>query len=729
MTTLLRRQSPRHRRPVGQALAIIPLCLLALLLPVWAQAQSNPSQSGQAAASFQLPTLVVTAQKEPADAQTLPVSLTTVDGSTLRNAGIEIVSDAALFAPNVQFSEFTARKLSNPRFRGLGASPANPAIATYFDGVPQLNTNSSSIDLMDVAQVEFVRGPQSALFGRNAIGGLINVTSARPSLSGWTGSLSVPFANHSSRDVRGSVAGPVVEGKLGVALAMQYGQRDGFTVNDVTGNDLDSRSAFSAKGQLLWTPASDWETRLIVTGERARDGDYALSDLGGLRASPFHAARDFEGHTYRDIIGTTVLARREGMRVALSSTTGFLRWKTEDATDLDYTPLPLLRRDNNEESFQFTQEVRVASSANAPIRLSDGAALKWQTGVFLFTQNYDQEAVNTLSPFLLSPFIAFPVSQTSPRAALDDFGIGVYGQGTATLASRFDLTAGVRVDNEQKDATLSTFYTPAIAAPRDVVIDKGFSNVSPQFSAAVRIQPDKMVYGAITRGYKAGGFNPASPAGSEAYGEEHAWNAEGGVKTSWAGGRVSANATVFRIDWEDLQLNLPDRSVPGQFYIANVGGATSSGVEFELNARVHPSIDIFSAVGYTHARFTQGSVSSGVNVGGNTIPNTPDYTATIGAQLSHPLAQGVSLYARGEATFYGAFEYDDMNTAGQESYSLANFRAGVRGGYLFAEAWIRNAFDTRYIPVALPYGALAPSGFLGEMGRPRTFGLSAGVTF
>jgi iron complex outermembrane receptor protein len=87
------------------------------------------------------------------------------------------------------------------------------------------------------------------------------------------------------------------------------------------------------------------------------------------------------------------------------------------------------------------------------------------------------------------------------------------------------------------------------------------------------------------------------------------------------------------------------------------------------------------------------------------------------------------VYGRAEAVFYGAFEYDDLNLARQDAYSLANFRAGARGRYLFAETWIRNAFDTRYIPIAIPYGALAPSGFVGEMGRPRTFGLSAGVTF
>jgi iron complex outermembrane receptor protein len=705
------------RRP-DSSFAIIFASLL--LVPSLVRAQAP-------AATFQLPPVIVTAQKEAADAQGLPVSLTAISEPTIRNSGATIVSD--LFAPNVSFTEFTARKLSNPRFRGIGASPANPAVATYFDGVPQLNTNSSSIDLLDVGQVEFVRGPQSALFGRNSIGGLINVTSARPSLSGWTGSLSVPFANFSSREVRGNVAGPVVNGTLGVAVAMQYGSRDGYSVNDLTGDDIDSREAFSAKGQVLWTPNRSWETRVIVNGERARDGDYALSDLAGLRANPYHAMHDFEGHTNRDIFGTTILNRHERARVSITSTTGFLKWKTEDATDLDYTPLPLIVRNNNEESFQFTQEVRVASAPNATIRLSDGAALKWQAGGFLFTQNYEQNAVNTLAPFTFSPSINFPLAITLPDAELDDVGIGVYGQGTATLANRVDLTAGVRVDHEQKDASLSTFFTPQIAPRRDLVTDESFSNVSPQFSAAVHLQPEKTAYVSVTRGYKAGGFNPVSPAGSEAYGEEHAWNIEGGVKTMWAAGRVMANASVFRINWEDLQLNVPDLTSPAQFYIANVGSATSTGLEVELNGRVHSSVDVFGGVGYTRARFSDDAVSNGVPVAGNTIPNTPEYTVTLGTQVSHPLRPGISLYGRAEAVFYGAFEYDDLNLARQDAYSLANFRAGARGRFLFAEAWVRNAFDTKYIPIAFAYGQLAPSGFIGEMGKPRTFGVSAGLTF
>ena len=247
-------------------------------------------------------------------------------------------------------------------------------------------------------------------------------------------------------------------------------------------------------------------------------------------------------------------------------------------------------------------------------------------------------------------------------------------------------------------------------------------------SVAYRVRPEHMLYATAGRGFKAGGFNPASPAGSESYGEEHTWNLEGGLKTSWAGGRVSGNASVFSIEWEDLQLNLPNLAAPGQFYIANVGGATSRGVELELSARPNSSVDLFGALGYTRARFGSGSLSSGADVSGNTIPNTPEYTATVGGQVTRSVGSA-TVYGRAEMVFYGTFEYDDANTARQEAYSLANVRFGVRGRLLFAEGWVRNAFDTRYIPVAFAYGQLAPSGFVGESGRPRTFGLSGGVSF
>jgi iron complex outermembrane recepter protein len=670
-----------------------------------------------------LPPVTVNAQKEPAEIQTLPVSVTAVSAETIEEAGLRTVSDGALFAPNTIFTEFTARKLSNARFRGIGSSPGNPAITTYLDGVPQLNSNSSNIDLLDVTQLEFVRGPQSALFGRNALGGVVNVATRRPGNGKWTGNASMPFGNYSSFELRGTASGALIADTLSAGGAFNVISRDGFTVNSVTGDDLDSRSSFSGKGQLLWKPAQQWEARVIVSGERARDGDYALNDLASLRATPFTAARDVEGFTHRNIFNTTILTERKGSDFTISTTTGFVRWTTQDSTDLDYSPVPLATRDNDEQDFQFTQEVRVASTK--PTALPGNASLRWQAGAFLFTQNYEQDAVNHLAPLVIAPIA---VNQYSPVAELDDVGFGLFGQGTLALNDKLDVIAGARFDYESKNADLKSFLDPALAPPTVVNADDSFSNVSPQISVSYRLQPQRMVYATLARGFKAGGFNPASPAGSESYGEEQTWNVEGGIKTRWWNDRVAFNAAAFFIDWNNLQLNVPNLAVPAQLYIANVGNAASAGFELETVAKAAPGVDVFGTFGLTEAHFGDGSTALGADISDNEVPFTPDVTASMGVQYGRAITPTYTVYGRADLVIYGAFKYDESNAQGQDAYSLTNLRGGVRTKRFFGEAWMRNAFNTAYIPIALSF-PFAPSGYIGENGAPRTFGVNVGITF
>ena len=695
--------------------------LLLALAPTASFAQSNQSPS------IVLPTVIVTAQKEAADVKDVPASVTAVTAATISDSGLRAITDAAIFAPNTVFTEFTARKVSNARFRGIGSSPANPAITTYLDGVPQLNSNSSNIELLDVGQIEFVRGPQSPLFGRNTLGGIVNVTTARPSMSAWTGSAIVPFGNNGLWEARGNVSGPVGD-KAAIGVAAGKQQRDGFTVNSITGNDLDSRDGTFAKAQALFVPNANWEARVIYAHERNRDGDYALGDLSAIRIAPFRVARDHEGFTNRDINNLTVNLRGTGQNFAIESTTGFIKWKTEDDTDLDYSPLPLATRLNLEDDRQFTQEVRIASPENAPLAFGS-MMIKWQAGIEYFNQAYNQDAVNSFSAFVLDPRVNFPVSMHSPEASIDSNGVGIFGRATITLTDKADLTAALRFDHESSDAHLNTFFSPAFQPANVVAADQTFNDVSPQFAFGYRVNPQYTTYLSAARGYKAGGFSPAALPGSEAYGEEHAWHVEGGVKSTLAGGKVAANAAVFFIDWDDLQLNVPNPFVPGQFYIANVGGARSNGVEVDVTARPRPDLDVFATLGFTSAKFAAGTVANGVAVDDNNLPYTPDYTASFGGQMTRAVTSSINGFARAELVFTGAFSYDEANSEGQDAYSLVNLRAGARAKRLFGELWIRNAFDTSYVPIAIPYPGFAPSGFIGENGRPRTFGITIGTRF
>jgi iron complex outermembrane receptor protein len=537
----------------------------------------------------------------------------------------------------------------------------------------------------------------------------------------------VPFGNIGYKEARGNVSGPIGD-RAAIGFAAGTQRRDGYTTNAITGNDLDWRDGTFAKAQLLFLPTANWEGRFIYAHERNRDGDYALGDLDALGTAPYRVARDFEGFTNRDINSLTVNLRGTGLNLAIVSNTGYVKWDTEDATDLDYTPLPLARRTNNEADRQFTQELRIASPENAPLQLRNEMLLKWQAGVEYFNQAYEQDAVNILSAFVLSPEIPFPVSMHSPEAQIDNAGIGVFGRATLTFNDRTDFTAGLRFDHEASDAVLRTFMDPAVAPENVVTAEASFSDLSPQFGVRYRATTNHNVYASMARGYKAGGFNPASIPGREAYGEEHAWHLEGGVKSTLAGGRVSANAALFFINWDDLQLNVPNPFVPGQFYIFNVGAAKSGGVELDVTARPLGNLDVFASFGYTSARFSEGSESGGVSVSDNKVPFTPDYTALFGAQLNRAVTSSINAFARAEAVLTGAFQYDEANTRGQEAYSIVNLRAGARRRFLSAEVFLRNAFQTRYVPIAIPY-QFAPSGFIGEMGRPRTFGISIGASF
>jgi iron complex outermembrane receptor protein len=697
--------------------SLLASAFLAIAAPAFAQ--STPP-------TVSLPTVIVTAQKEATDVKDVPASITAVTAQTITDSGLRAITDAAIFAPNTVFTEFTARKVSNARFRGIGSSPGNPAITTYIDGVPQLNSNSSNIELLDIGQIEFVRGPQSPLFGRNTLGGIVNVTTARPSMSKWGGTAFAPFGNAGLKEVRGNISGPLGS-QAAIGFAGGHQRRDGYTVNAITGNDLDFRDGTFAKAQFLLLPNANWETRLIYAHERNRDGDYALGDLDLIQVTPHRVARDFEGFTNRDINSVTFNVRGTGQNVAIEGNTGFVKWNTEDATDLDYSPLPLATRTNDEADRQFTQEIRVSSPANAPLALTDRLMLKWQAGVEYFNQAYEQDAVNTLSAFVL-PQVPFPVVMHSPEAAIDNAGIGLFARGTLAINEKTDVTAGLRFDHEASDAVLRTFVDPEVFPANVVTAELSFSDVSPQFAVAYRVTPEYNVYASASRGYKAGGFNPAAIPGREAYGEEHAWHVEGGVKSTFAGGRAAASAALFVIDWDDLQLNVPNPFVPGQFYIFNVGAARSSGFEAEVTARPTGMLDVFASFGYTRARFADGTESMGVDVSDHKLPFTPDYTALVGAQASRGITSTINGFVRGEVVLSGEFQYDEANSRSQEAYSLVNIRAGARSKYLFGEVFVRNAFQTRYVPIAIPY-QFAQSGFIGENGRPRTFGISFGVTF
>ena len=249
----------------------------------------------------------VSAKKEPEDKQKVPVSVTAVSEDDARSNPAPRSSATRPSSRRIRSSPSSRRGSSATRGSAASARARPiPGITTYIDGVPQLNTNSSSLELLDIGadrirarpaeravRTEHARRPRQHHDARGR-------------------------RRHAGRDVLGAVrqlrvvgdcaadaSGPVIDDKLVVGFAFAHLERDGFTVNDLTGNDIDDRSAFSAKGQVLWTPTQNWEARVIVSRRaRARRRLRAERSRDAARERRSTSARDFEGFTDRDIFST-----------------------------------------------------------------------------------------------------------------------------------------------------------------------------------------------------------------------------------------------------------------------------------------------------------------------------------------------------------------------------------------------------------------------------------------
>jgi iron complex outermembrane receptor protein len=703
--------------------------------------------------STQLPDIIVTANHAPERVQDVAASVTGIPSSEIERAGLGSVRDASALAPNINVVEFTARAVSNPQFRGVGGSPTNPGVTTYIDGVPQLSGDTSSIEFLDLERIEFVRGAQGTLYGRNTLGGVINLISREPSKQ-WSAFGEQTVGDFAQRDFRGGVSGSLTNDWAG-SLAAGYSTRDGYTINDATGHDLDRRDAKLGKAQLAYRPNDQLQIRLIGYLEDSNDGDFALGDLAQLRANPYHVNHNFEGFTQRRINGQTLHIDYRSAAFNFESITGRVGYSALETTDLDANATDQLTRRNHRIGDQLTQEFRFSSPQ--ALSLWGDLHLNWQAGLFGFRQGNDQQVTNFIPVDYLvqsaNTFFSLPANvppaalaalaqaaatlnadpaQDRTTASLNDRGLGGFAEGRFDL-DQWSLTLGLRYDYEHKQAdilsgtslTLAGLEIP-VSGPTSVNSHRTFNDVSPRAILAYAPDDSLKLYFSAAKGYRAGGFNPQSPAGKESYDEEHSVNLELGAKGRWFDGRLAANLSVFDIQLDDLQLNVPIPGGAGRFYIDNTGKATSRGAELELTAKPLAELTLFSTLGILDARFGNGSQAMGSDVSGKRLPFGDRLTLLTGAQYYWRLSDAISLGLRAEYQRAGDYFYEAQNQEGQDAYGLLNLRAGLSGAHWRIEAGVRNALDQDTIPLAIPYTGIAPSGYVGESGAPRTFAFLIG---
>lgn len=640
----------------------------------------------------------------------LPLSTTVSDAEFLSSAMIRTVNEAAIYAPNTFFVESTSRRLSLPYVRGIGGSGLNPGVTTFIDGVPQFHTSSANLSLLDVAQIDLTRGPIGTMFGRNTVAGGIHITSNQPSRTTFGGEFQTTFGNYNLWDFRSSVSGPLIEDYLSFSLAGGLTERDGYSKNTLTGQDADNRSAKFGKAQFLWAQDERLEVRLIIAGESDRDGEPVFTDLKALRQRPHETQQDYRGYSTRDVIMPTLQVIYHADTCDFTSFTGYVGWKTDEASDLDYTATPLLTQLNQEQMRTWTQEFRFANPVNETIMLNKELKLSWQAGLILFHNDYRQNIQNSF-PAILIPY------PRSTQTELTQLGFGSYTQGTLLWKERLSLTAGLRWDYEKKDIVSRTSTISFVSLARHLKAKQLFSQITPQMAISYQLSPNLMTYLSLTSGYTAGGFNNVGPA---EYDEERSWSYELGLKGRALKNKLLFDAAAFFTDWQNLQI--AQSISPSLSALQNAGKATSRGLETTLALRLSSRITFFSSASWQTTELAKSTLKNGDTVGNTALPYAPEYSFALGTLFNQPLSARLSLYARVDIQTFGSFQYDVQNSFTQDAYTLANFRLGLRQNAWFVEAFTNNAFKTEYI-------ALASTNNIGENGAPLTVGMRAGLRF
>ncbi|WP_392477512.1 TonB-dependent receptor domain-containing protein [Nostoc sp. C110] len=654
--------------------------------------------------------LTVTAQKRPENAQNVPISVTVIPRQEIEDANIDSLIDIANQTPNfnflptssggTEFSNYSLRGLNNQNFL-----TAQDSVAFYIDDIPIDYNGFLDLALLDLEQIEVLRGPQSTLYGRNSSGGVVNITSRQATPEPQT-RISASYGRYNSRELQFSLNDALVDDKLSLRIAGAYRGQDGFIRNLATGNEIGERSRLAARAQLLWTPTPDWTVSFNSYNSFTDDGNPTYNKLNP--SDPFEVNLQTEGYSKLDTNTQAFKIGYNGEGFRATSITARRFTRQENVVPGSTGAVQII---DGIDSTLWTQELRFQSPETAK-------RFQWLLGSYYESRDFNVGDAQTDFP----GFGRF-------RRTGDDYRqtYAVFGQVDYQLIEALTVFAGLRYESSDasSDSTYDLVNADGTLTPqRPAFNNEKVSNneLIPRFGLKYQFNPNLMGYVTIAKGYRPGGLNYRANSEAELrFGEEKTWSYEIGLKSSWLSDRLIANLSVFHNDVNNYQVLQYDES--GFFGRVSNVDLKATGVEFELKAKPAKGFDLTASVGYVDSIYKNYLNSdTGVDLSNNQVPLSPQFTYNLAAQYRSQSG----LFARAELRGYGITYFDDANQIKQEPYALVNARIGYEaekyGIYLYAN----NLFDTRYITSG--YLFPVPDGTAG-FGDPVTYGVQVKANF
>lgn len=687
------------------ALIAASVCVAVVApVPVWSQSQDV------------LEEVVVTARKRDESLHDVPVAVNAFSAADIESAGIQRPQDFIQLTSNMTMVQTQNQGTSFITVRGISqARNSEPSVAVLIDGVAMANPSAFNQELFDVDHIEVLKGPQGALYGRNAIGGAIIIRTQDPG-DEFGGKVTLGYDSGPGFKVRGSVGGPLNDSKtLKYMASGSYFKTDGYLNNAYLGREADPFRDASGRVKLLWEPSDALKTDLRVYYSQVHTQALYFNITQDVNDVSLPIRVNNAGVDERNLKGASLKADFETGVGTITSITAFDHIDELLTGDqFDFLPITdsvlfkFFGADQAQHQFldvdAWSQEVRLASTVTDKLRTIVGAYFI-KTDRFISTGNVFDLGTGVVPRVKRTPLPIFNPQFTFLADSQNNDAWAVFADATYDFTDKFQGDVSLRYDRDHRENTTRTpiEFIPAqlvgLAFPGQVRT-KTWDDLQPKVT--LRFQPNDTwnLYGGYSRGFRSGGFNQtgvgsAGIAGiGDLFDQETADTFEVGVKGQFLDRRLNASLNVYHTTAKGSYYFVFDPNTSTQ-NLGNLGKVDYDGFEVELSARPADGFDTYVKFGYTDSEIKESSRAP-TDVG-NQAPLVSQYTVNLGAQYRKPFgSSGLTGVIRADLERIGPTYWYPDNFTKRRPIDLMNLRLGLEQGAWSLTAWARNLFNIRY---------------------------------
>lgn len=702
------------------------------------QAAQQPNGTAAVADSQEI---VVTARKREETLRNVPISATAITGDTIEKRGLTSVKDVALLTPGLSINSDGAGR-AFVSIRGVGVTlvdTVQPGVGIFLDGIYQPNTSYLNNPLVDVERVEVLRGPQGTLYGKNTLGGAINVITRQPS-NKLEGSVIGSYAGTDhSWFTAGSISGPIIDDRLQVRIGAAHRQQDGFLDNVTIGRPGNPLKTDTINGTVRLLPTGPGGTVLTVNGyyDWVKGGGVPYAFVTGptdYNRTVRLNATNYQYFRYRGINGKLEVPFDSiNSKLTLIGAYDARTVRTPDA-DGDFTDVDILRTNGTDVLKTRTTEARFDSQLSSTVSTL--------IGVF-----YSRETRDAFQNLVFYPQI-YNVTNTQQSSKSSNTYAG-FGTIFWRPSAAWEISAGVRWDEQKQKETGTAianfpnvlFGLPVIPTITNLKLNE--KNLSPRFSVTRHWTPDFMTYASVARGSRGGGFNPPVVANTNllTYHGDNVWTYEAGTKFTSADHRLSLAADVYYNDYKHyIGLNSIAPSITGSFTTIdlNTGHVHSYGMELEAAYRPIRNWSLSGGVSLQHARLISTAdytAATGRTLASNRLTFQPDWNFNVASDYVMHVGEGdldwnLNVVGKGSRI---AASLSETNAPVLKSYELVNTSIMYRIHGLEVGPFVDNLFNKNYFDSYIEKTTLILAGLpatdVGIPGDKRRFGVRARYKF